>query len=324
MDIKSLPEMRAIKSYLSEMEFKKSFLGGYDRGDVEAQISRLVELYDDLLKSANQSFKKEAMDWDRKTQVGMEEALRQAREEASEEVAAGYEAEYQRRVSEMQEEHQVKNENLKESVALLEKAAKQMYAKAKEESARRIDRANAQAGKIIEQAEEDARRIVSEAQERVNEHSDQARRSLEDLKSHIEYENSQLSGIMVEYARLVEDIRGRDESMRERIDSFYGSMADIIDQTSCLEKGAVRQGSGNSAASDSSMWTEWLSSIFDSIREDGEDDATQVGHRRFVASVSDAQKRVVAKDGADASLEGGRPLGGSPAAQGSQFEFSLD
>lgn len=323
MEIKSFSEMRIIKSFLSNMEFKKSFFGGYDRGDVEAQISRLVELYDDLLKKADQSFKEELQDKDKKLQTGIEEAFQQANDKATEGLASEYEAEYQQRVFEIQEEYQAKSKNLKESVALLEKAAKQMYAKAKEESAYRIDQANAQADRIIERAEAEARRIATEAQEQVTQHSDDARRSLENLRSHIDNENSQLTSLMVEYARLVEEIRGRDESMKERIDSFYGSMADIIDQNSRLDTGVARHSREVSAASDSSMWTEWLSSIFDSIREDDDDDATLVGHRRFVASVSDAQKRVASQDNEDSMLEK-KQVRGAHAVKESDFEFNLD
>lgn len=323
MDIKSLSEMRIIKSYLSNMEFKKSFFGGYDRGDVEGQISRLVELYDDLLKKADQAFKEELQDKDQKLRTSMEEALQQANDKATEGLASEYEAEYQQRVFEIQEEYQAKSKNLKESVVLLEKAAKQMYVKAKEESASRIDQANAQADRIIERAEAEARRIAAEAQEKVSQHSDEARRSLENLRSHIDSENSQLAGLMGEYARLVEEIRGRDESMKERIDSFYGSMADIIEQNSRLDTGVGKHSSSATAASDSSMWTEWLSSIFDSIRDDDEDDATLIGHRRFVSSVADAQKRVASQDNEERILEK-KQVKGAHAARETEFEFTLD
>lgn len=328
MDIKALPEMQKLSSYLDGMELKKTFIGGYDRSDVEMHISRIVNMNDALLRKVVSQLEKEQGGTQAENIKGFEEQLQKARKQAAQQAVQQLEEEHRQEIAKMQEEHRAKSDNLKKSVTMLEKAAKQMYVKAKEDAAARINRAEEEADAIIARAEETARRIVEEAQIKVDKQSGELHKSLSDLKSHVEHENAQLSGIMMEYARLVEEIRNRDESMKGRIDSFYNSMADIIEQASRLDPGVDRRRTDRVEATDSSMWSAWLAQVLESVQDETVEDPTLIGHRRFADSVASAQERLGADDegllDVDADDLSARPKAAHAAERVSKFEFSLD
>ena len=328
MNIKALPEMQNLSSYLDSMELKKSFIGGYDRSDVEMHISRIVNMNDALLRKVVAQLEKEQGGTPVENLIGFDERLQEARKQAAQQAVQQLEEKHRQTIVKMQEEHRAKSENLKKTVTMLEKAAKQMYVKAKEDAAERIRRAEEEANAIVVRAEGTAKRIVNEAQIKVDKQSSELRKSLSDLKSHVESEDAQFSGIMMEYARLVEEIRNRDESMKGRIDSFYSSMANIIEHASRLDTGVDHRRTDQLEATDSSMWSAWISQVLDSVENEAAEDPTLVGHRRFAESVASAQERLDEADDVLSAVdvsEGSSSVKGAHAAESvSKFDFSLD
>ena len=330
MNIKSLPEMQSIATYLRNLSFRKALLGGYDKEEVKESLAQLANMYDDLLARASQKFEEEQEAL--RSQVAKsahaavsDEAARALSEskKAYEELKAKYdelEAQHVAELENLQMEFAAELDRASGSASKIEAAGKQLIARAMTESKKRIDAAEKEAKDtvaaaqrearaIIKDAEDEAKRKASEAQETIDTEVEKIQKSLAEMREQITVGHGEFGGVMGEFFRLVHDIESRDESIRTQVTEFVDSMGSIVDSASRLTQTERVFGNATSAGANDplafstpsdEMWNNWLNSILE--QDDSLDEATAAGHNRFAASVTRAKERMEAskaKEGAE-------------------------
>ena len=333
MNIKSLPEMQSIATYLRNLSFRKALLGGYDKEEVKEALAQLANMYDDLLARASQKFDEEQESLraqvSKSTHAAVSTEAARALSDANkayEELKASYDqlqAAHAEELEKLQLEFAAELDRASGSASKIEAAGKQLMARAMAESKKRVDAAEKQATDTVAAAQREARAIVrdaeeqaekkaAEAQETIDSEVEKIQKSLAEMREQITVGHGEFGGVMGEFFRLVHDIESRDESIRTQVSEFVESMGSIVDSASRLTQtervfgNATSTGANDPLAFNTpseDMWNSWLNSILE--QDDSLDEATAAGHNRFAASVTRAKER----------LESAKPAQPKPAQE---------
>lgn len=303
MDINALPEMQKILKFIQNMEFRTTMFGGFKKTDVEENFAEAIRMYEDMTNSVVARYDQRIAELEASlSEVSTAEVSTEEMDRRISELTSTYE----QQIAQITEEYEEKNDRLKRSSEAIGRAGQEMYAKVSEDAKKRMQEAEETARRTVAAAQARADALLVEARQRAEEaleehrleleaDMEKARDSLTDLRKENEDIKAVLAEVTASYTKMLQAANSREAEMTRRLDQLYASMDRALDVASSLGGSDMMPQAelGEPIAAqvpDASIWNNWLNDVLNSVseEEDGQEDATTAGHRRFALSIEDA------------------------------------